>query len=125
MKKENRQLINCPVCSKQLRIREFYCTECDTQIRGDFIPNELNTLSSEQLQFVRTFLLAQGNIKEVEKKLGISYPTVKNRLAEIIDIINDNIKEEDDVLNILEEIENGLLDVEEAITKINKRRNTK
>jgi hypothetical protein len=125
MGKENKQLINCPVCSKQLVIREFYCGHCETEIRGSFVPNELNLLSGDQLEFVRVFLLAQGNIKEVEKKMGISYPTVKNKLAEIIEIINDNTKRHDDVLNILEEIENGLVDVDEAIVKINQRRTKK
>jgi len=69
--------------------------------------------------------LCQGNIKEVEKKLNISYPTVKNRLAEIIDVINDNDDSSDNVISILEEIENGLVGVDEAIDKINKRRNLK
>jgi len=61
----------------------------------------------------------------VEKKLNISYPTVKNRLAEIIDVINENSDSMDNVINILEEIENGLVGVDEAIYKINKRRTLK
>ncbi len=125
MKKNKQQLINCPVCNDQLIIREFYCESCDTTIRGQFIPAQINRLNKDQLLFVKTFLLCQGNIKEVEKKLNISYPTVKNRLAEIIDVINENSDSMDNVINILEEIENGLVGVDEAIYKINKRRTLK
>jgi hypothetical protein len=125
MKKGNQQLIKCPVCDEPLLIKEFHCDECNTTIRGNFEPGHINKLSKEQLTFVKIFLLCQGNIKEVEKKLNISYPTVKNRLAEIIDVINDNDDSSDNVISILEEIENGLVGVDEAIDKINKRRNLK
>ncbi|HOD54931.1 MAG TPA: DUF2089 domain-containing protein [Candidatus Cloacimonadota bacterium] len=125
MIKGNQQLIKCPVCDEPLLIKEFHCDECNTTIRGNFEPGHINKLSKEQLTFVKIFLLCQGNIKEVEKKLNISYPTVKNRLAEIIDVINDNDDSSDNVISILEEIENGLVGVDEAIDKINKRRNLK
>lgn len=125
MEKDKKNLINCPVCLGRLNIREYYCDNCHTSIRGDFPISELSRLTREQLHFVKVFLLSQGNIKEVEKKLGISYPTVKNKLAEIIDIISDSNRSPEDgqMVDILEEIENGLLDVDEAILKINKRRN--
>ncbi len=126
MKERHGQLINCPVCNDALHVTELHCYSCQTTIKGDFVSSELNKLNKDQLLFVKTFLLCQGNIKEVEKKLSISYPTVKNKLSEIIDVINADIHEEsNDVINILEEIENGLVGVDEAINKINQRRNLK
>lgn len=119
----NNRLKQCPVCNSNLEIREYYCSKCDTTIRGNFDIGDLASLTPLQQEFVKVFICAQGSIKEVEKVLEVSYPTVKNKLKEIIEVLcpghqcrEDNVSED-----ILEEIEKGEISVDEAIKKIKKR----
>src|ERR1051326_3750649 len=74
----------CPVCGEALTITRLHCRACDTTIDGQFYTGRLSQLSPEQLQFVETFLQCEGKIKAVEEKLGISYPTVRSRLRDVI-----------------------------------------
>jgi len=98
----HKRLKRCPVCNIDLVIREYYCPDCEITIRGDFTQSDLATLTLGQQEFVKVFLLAQGNIKEVEKRLGISYPTVKNRLGEIVRQLEVTEKKEVGVLEMLD-----------------------
>jgi hypothetical protein len=74
----------CPVCGNQLTVTELHCRACDTSIKGRFQFGRLSALNPEQLQFVEVFLQCEGKIKAVEAKLGISYPTVRARLRDVI-----------------------------------------
>lgn len=82
---------DCPVCASKLVIRELACDHCETTINGRFDTTRLGSLNDEQLTFVEVFIRARGNIKEVERELGISYPTVRNKLEQIISAF-DRIK---------------------------------
>ena len=113
-----KRLKKCPVCNMDLEIREFYCPDCDITIRGSFYQSDLAALTLSQQEFVKVFLLSQGNIKEVEKRLNISYPTVKSRLAEITTVISGTKKKDYGMSDILKEIEEGGVSVDEAIRKI-------
>ena len=74
----------CPVCGDTLEVTRLHCRQCDTAIEGHFMMGRLSRLSAEQLAFVETFLRCEGTIKRVEKELGISYPTVRARLEDVI-----------------------------------------
>src|SRR5450432_1497744 len=74
----------CPVCGDPLTITRLHCRSCDTTIDGQFYAGRLSQLLPEQLQFVEIFMQCEGKIKAVEEKLGISYPTVRARLREVI-----------------------------------------
>lgn len=76
-------LSRCPICAGQLEPVKLKCASCDVTLEGKLPASRLALLSSDQQQFVEVFLLARGNIKEVEKELGISYPTVRKKLDEI------------------------------------------
>lgn len=76
----SRQVNQCPVCDAPLRITELSCVACDTRLHGTFPPPALARLPRAHQQFVETFLLCRGVIRDVEKTLGISYPTVRARL---------------------------------------------
>ncbi len=117
-----KRLKKCPVCNADLYIREFHCEDCDITIKGKFSQSELASLTLAQQEFVKTFLLSHGNIREVEKRLGISYPTVKSRLSEVVKLLEGTSHKDQDVLQLLDEIEEGNLSVEEAINKIKKER---
>lgn len=80
-------LEQCPACGGPLIITEIRCTQCHTEVRGQFTPGNLTALSEEQLTFVQIFLRARGNLSEVEKILGISYPTIRNKLDEIVKVL--------------------------------------
>jgi hypothetical protein len=60
------------------------CPDCGTQVDGRFAFGRLGSLSRTQIEFVETFLECRGKIKDVEQRLGISYPTVVGRLDEVV-----------------------------------------
>lgn len=119
----NKRLSNCPVCNSRLEVERYHCPNCDTAIEGQFSLSELALLSSEQQEFARIFLISGGSIKEVEKRLGISYPTVKNRLNQIISVLTHSTHHQqfnNDSYDVLEKLERGEIDVEEALEEIRK-----
>lgn len=116
------EMTSCPICKKELVIREYYCPECAVGFTGDFTQGWFTGLKPQQLEFVKLFILVQGNIKEMEKRLGISYPTVKNRLAEIISVIAREEPSETDFSDIFSDLEQRFISVEEAINMIETRR---
>jgi hypothetical protein len=80
----------CPACGSPLVITECKCPACQLQMRGEFQSGQLSGLSDEALTFIKVFLSARGNLTEVERVLGISYPTIRNKLDEINNILNRN-----------------------------------
>lgn len=74
----------CPVCGEKLSITKLGCPKCTTTIEGDFQPCEFCRLPEEDLEFIKVFIKCRGNIKDVEKELGISYPTVRGKLDSAI-----------------------------------------
>lgn len=74
----------CPVCTRALYLERVRCTACGTAVEGRFALDWPARLTREQLAFVRVFVTCGGKIKDVEEKLGISYPTVVSRLDEVI-----------------------------------------
>lgn len=73
----------CPICGQRLLVTEYACRSCGAAIRGRFDRCDLCALPSDLLHFVRLFLHVEGNLREVERRLGLSYPTVKARLAAV------------------------------------------
>ena len=74
----------CPVCHDDLHVSQLACRTCGAEIRGQFVMDRLSQLIPEQRHFVEIFLLCEGKLNCVQDELGISYPTVRNRLDEII-----------------------------------------
>ena len=73
----------CPLCADELLVQEYRCRGCGIVLRGAFQRCEVCALPDELLHFVNVFLEAEGNFRSVERRLGISYPTVKARLASV------------------------------------------
>jgi len=117
-------LTSCPVCSHSLNVTKLHCGHCQTTIENNFQLSKLASLSAEHLQFVETFLVCRGNIKEVEKELGISYPTVRGKLSEIIQALGHQAeapkKPERDEKNIVSMLEKGEISAEEALKMLKK-----
>ena len=74
----------CPMCEAELVVTHLRCQQCGTGLEGVFHLNRFDRLSREQLRFVDVFIKNRGVIRDVEKELGISYPTVRSRLDEVI-----------------------------------------
>lgn len=112
---------NCPVCSSNLKVTELSCNKCKTTIKGDFKLDKFSYLSDEEKYFVEIFIKNRGNIKEIEKDLGISYPTVRRNLDQVIEALGYNVKSEEakiDKKDILEKLSRGELSSEEALELI-------
>lgn len=116
---EKKLLHECPVCGKNLRVRVLQCPGCQTRIEGNFEPtvSPIFYLSGKELEFVELFVKVRGNIKEVEKALGISYPTVRNILDSIISTMGYQVKRTPDAkqrMEIIERLEKGQIDAAQA-----------
>ena len=80
-------LERCPSCGGDLVISEVRCTRCETQVRSQYAPCPFCRLADDQITFLMLFVENRGNLSELEKQLGVSYPTVRNKLDEIVQII--------------------------------------
>ncbi len=76
-------LEQCPSCGGPLVVTELECPSCQTQVRSRYSPCPFCALTADQLVFVRLFVQVRGNLREMEKELGVSYPTVRGKLEEI------------------------------------------
>lgn len=74
----------CPVCGADLLVTEYHCEACDTRVGGRFESTTFPGLTAEQLDFIRTFVRCEGKITRMEVELGLSYPTIRSRLQDII-----------------------------------------
>jgi len=119
------KLTTCPVCKGKLMIKEYQCTSCDLVLRGNFEESYFTNLNKTQLDFIKTFIIVQGNIKEMEKRLNISYPTVKNRLSEIIQAFGHKTNDNIDYSDVFNDLEEGFVSVDEALAMIETKRKNK
>ncbi|MBS4219799.1 DUF2089 domain-containing protein [Bacillus sp. FJAT-49711] len=109
-------ITNCPVCREALKITKLQCTHCHTTIENEFELSKLATLTQEQLYFIEIFLKSRGNIKEVEKELGISYPTVRGKLNDIVAAMGYvEKKSEVDERKVISMLEKGEITPDEAL----------
>ncbi|ROR23900.1 hypothetical protein EDD66_11231 [Mobilisporobacter senegalensis] len=118
----------CPVCGEKLSIIKLGCPKCSTSIEGDFEPCEFCRLPEEDLEFAKVFIKCRGNIKDVEKELGISYPTVRGKLDSVIKGLGfevstkETIKENEDKLasrnEILDQLSKGEITPKEATERL-------
>jgi len=76
--------MRCPVCNDRLKVVSLHCSQCNTKFEGSFHLDKFSYLSQEQKSFIEVFLKCRGNIKEVEKELNISYPTVRGKLDDVV-----------------------------------------
>ncbi len=74
----------CPVCGRDLYVKKLACTHCGTMVEGAFELPRLARLSPEHQRFVELFIRAEGKLNRVQEVLGVSYPTVRAQLHEVI-----------------------------------------
>jgi hypothetical protein len=77
-------IATCPICSGELAVTRLHCRSCGTTLEGDFNVGRFARLSREQFALLESFLRSKGNLKEMERELGISYPTVRARVDALL-----------------------------------------
>lgn len=107
----------CPVCNHEMDVTKLHCNYCDTTIEGKFTLCKFCRLTEDQKNFVEVFIKNRGNIKEIEKELGISYPTVRSKLENVVEALGYSAKygPKVDKKEILSKLSAGEITAEEAV----------
>ena len=79
----------CPSCESLLKVKQLQCENCQTEVTGLYELPELAILTRADQEFILDFVKASGSLKLMAQKMGLSYPTVRNRLDEIIDHLKE------------------------------------
>ena len=119
--------MECPACHHHMVPRVLACPDCGLRIESDFHENEFAGLEEDWLHFLRVFIHCEGRIRDMEAALGISYPTVKARIAELKSRLVTNEAQsqaaptrasDEDTRRILDLLEAGEIDYDEAMRRL-------
>ncbi len=112
----------CPICQSNLEVTRLHCTSCDTTLEGRFEMGHFSNLTPEQLNFIFTFVRVEGKLNRMEQELGLSYPTIRNRLHEIIRALGyepgkDELNEinEEARSSVIADLEAGKINADQAM----------
>lgn len=115
-----------------MQVTRLHCPNCHTELSGQFTPCRFCTLEEKHLQFVEVFLRCRGSIKEVEKALGVSYPTVKNMLDAALSALRldekpelRKIRKSEERSDILSRLSDGEMSVDAALEALNQLKGEK
>ncbi len=111
----------CPICAESLRVVRLECESCGTRLEGSFTLGRFQALSEDQLAFLETFIRCRGNFKDVEREMGLSYPTLRSRLDAVIRALGFATQGEPDRdterrKEILRELADGRIGPDDAAT---------
>ncbi len=115
-------LTTCPACDERLFITRYECRNCGTTVDGRFEPGRLFRLTPEQLEFVEVFIRCEGKLNRMERELGMSYPTLRSRLTDVIRQMGFEVGPESAALSeeerhqILDDLATGKISSEEAMS---------
>ena len=117
----------CPVCSGELAVTRLRCRSCGTTLEGDFSVGRFARLDRDQHALLESFLRSRGNLREMERELGISYPTVRSRVEALVRSLGFGPRSDDEAANgepaqsreeILERLARREISAEEAARAI-------
>jgi hypothetical protein len=114
---------DCPVCGERLSLTRLSCRSCGTEIAGDFEACEFCALGTEDRQLLRHFLASRGNMKELERHLGVSYPTARARFDQLLNRLGlgGERPAAGARVELLERLARGEIDVDEAMEGLEER----
>ena len=115
---QRRAPVSCPACTAELHIAELACDACGTRVSGTFAHCEFCGLSDDQRALLRVFLSSRGNMKELERHLGVSYPTARARLNELLAALGLAAEEPEPRLEVLQALARGEIDIEQAMSDL-------
>ena len=104
----------CSFCGGNVRTERVRCTNCHIAFEGEFTSSRLALLPWEMQQFIEQFILSSGSLKEMENKLDVTYPTVRSRLDNIIEVLKERITIDDKKTRILDDLEQGKISASKA-----------
>jgi hypothetical protein len=116
-----KRLNQCPNCGGELGVVELGCLKCGISIKGAFDTCEFCTLPEEQLAFLRLFVSRRGNLREVERELGLSYPTVRARLDDLLRALGYQVSpasagdRQERRRRVIDDLKAGAISPEEAV----------
>ncbi len=117
-------LNTCPSCRHALEITALHCPHCDIVIQGHFQNSPTLALSDDHSAFLKVFVLSRGNLKEIERILGISYPTVRSKLDQLVEAFQGGSGEESSHLisrnDVLERISRKELTISEGLDMLDR-----
>ncbi|MFN2291034.1 MAG: DUF2089 domain-containing protein [Anaerolineae bacterium] len=111
----------CPVCGDTLAVTRLHCRNCDSALEGQFSLGRFYQLSPQQLAFVETFIRCEGKLTRLQDELGMSYPTARARLTEVIQSLGYEVDQETESISpeerkqILQQLSAGELSSEQAM----------
>ncbi|HLC02100.1 MAG TPA: DUF2089 domain-containing protein [Anaerolineales bacterium] len=119
----NQFLTLCPVCGDQMAVTRLHCRSCDTVVEGQFDTGRLGRLDRDQIEFIETFIRCEGKLNRMERELGMSYPTLRARLTEVIGrmgypVGSETAASEVDRHRILDQLAAGKISSEEAMRQL-------
>ena len=112
--------LNCPVCNEKLALTRLSCPSCDTELSGGFATCEFCVLSSEDREVLRVFLASRGNMKDLERHLGVSYPTARARFDALLSKIGIDrpAAPSPTRVELMEQVARGEIDIDEALKRL-------
>lgn len=119
--RNRRPPLNCPVCSERLALTRLSCPACDTELSGGFATCEFCVLSNEDRDVLRVFLASRGNMKELERHLGVSYPTARARFDALlakIGIERVTPATSPSRVELMEQVARREIDIDEALRRL-------
>jgi hypothetical protein len=111
----------CPVCGDSLHVTQLHCRTCDSTLEGQFTLGRFYQLPPDQLAFIETFIRCEGKLTRLQEELGISYPTARSRLTDVIRALGYEVREEpagpssEERKEILQRLAVGDLQSDEAV----------
>lgn len=114
---------DCPVCGDRLALTRLSCRACGTELSGEFESCEFCSLGRDDREVLRVFLASRGNMKELERHLGVSYPTARARFDGLLARLGLAAERPapSPKIDLLERLAKGEIDVEQAIQKLDQR----
>jgi len=119
--RNRRPPLNCPVCNERLALTRLTCPACDTEMSGAFASCEFCVLSNDDREALRVFLASRGNMKDLERHLGVSYPTARARFDALlakIGIDRPAAAPAQTRVELMEQVARGDVDIEEALKRL-------
>jgi hypothetical protein len=86
----------CPVCAGELAVTRLRCTSCGTTLEGEFSVGRFARLGRDQMALLESFLRARCNLRDIEREMGISYPTVRSRVEALVRALGFGPRADDD-----------------------------